>query len=74
MPFGLGSHDVSAFKFLLFMAVFYGLLSMLAYSVIQMKFIKPLEFDAPIDRFSEARAVEHVRMLSKEIDGRQVSQ
>ncbi|XP_028772181.1 endoplasmic reticulum metallopeptidase 1 [Neltuma alba] len=71
MAFGLDSHDVSAFKFLLVMAVLYGLLSMLAYSVTHMKFIKPLELDAPVDRFSEARAIEHVRVLSKEIDGRQ---
>ncbi|KAF7813617.1 endoplasmic reticulum metallopeptidase 1 isoform X1 [Senna tora] len=71
MAFGLSSRDVAAFKFLLFMAVLYGLLSMLAYSVIHMKFIKPLDSKAPLDRFSEARAVEHVRILSKEIDGRQ---
>ncbi|KAK4283475.1 hypothetical protein QN277_000422 [Acacia crassicarpa] len=71
MAFGLDSHDVSAFKFLFFMAVLYGLFSMLAYSVTHMKFIKPLELDAPVDRFSEARAIEHVRVLSKEIDGRQ---
>lgn len=39
----------------------------------RMKHIKPLEIDAPLDRFSEARAIEHVVKLSKDIDGRQVS-
>ncbi|EXC06150.1 Endoplasmic reticulum metallopeptidase 1 [Morus notabilis] len=63
--------DVSGFKFLLLLAVVYGLLSMLVYSIVNMKFIVPLEIDAPLDRFSEARAIEHVRFLSKEIDGRQ---
>ncbi|KAI4343381.1 hypothetical protein L6164_010736 [Bauhinia variegata] len=71
MALRFGSEDVSAFKFFLFMAVMYGLMSMLTYSVIHMKFVKPLEINAPLDRFSEARAVEHVRMLSKQIDGRQ---
>lgn len=37
----------------------------------RMKHIKPLEIDAPLDRFSEARAIEHVVKLSKDIDGRQ---
>ncbi|KAJ7957577.1 Endoplasmic reticulum metallopeptidase 1 [Quillaja saponaria] len=71
MAFGFRSSDVSGFKFLLFMAIIYGLMSMLAYSILHMKFIKPLEIDAPLDRFSEARAFEHIRVLSKEIDGRQ---
>ncbi|KAG4202794.1 hypothetical protein ERO13_A05G358801v2 [Gossypium hirsutum] len=35
------------------------------------KFITPLGIDAPLDRFSEARAIEHVRVLAHEIDGRQ---
>ncbi|KAA8533304.1 hypothetical protein F0562_033163 [Nyssa sinensis] len=47
-------------------------MSILVHSVLNMKLIKPLDIDAPLDRFSEARAVEHVRVLSKEIDGRQV--
>ncbi|KAM7487151.1 hypothetical protein LguiB_024635 [Lonicera macranthoides] len=66
------SGDVSAFKLLLSLAIIYGLMSILVHSVIHMKFIKPLGIDAPLDRFSEGRAVEHVRVLSKEIDGRQV--
>ncbi|XP_020229778.1 endoplasmic reticulum metallopeptidase 1 isoform X1 [Cajanus cajan] len=70
MPFG-SSADVSAFKFLFLLAVAYGLMSALAYSVIHMAFVHPLGNDAPLDRFSEARTVEHVRMLSQEIDGRQ---
>lgn len=70
---GLGAGDVSGFKLLISLAVMYGLMSTLAYRVLYMKFITPLGVDAPLDRFSEARAVEHVRVLSKEIDGRQVS-
>lgn len=71
MAFGFGSsEDVSAFKFLFIMAVGYGLVSMLTYSVIHMKFIVPLHNDAPLDRFSEGRAIHHVRVLSHEIDGR----
>ncbi|XP_058731795.1 uncharacterized protein LOC131603496 isoform X1 [Vicia villosa] len=71
MAFGFGSSDdVSGFKFLFLMALIYALISMLTYSVIHMKFINPLLIDAPLDRFSEARAIEHVRMLSQEIDGR----
>lgn len=38
-----------------------------------MKHVAPLGLDAPSDRFSEARAVEHIRQLTVEIDGRQVS-
>ena len=74
MPsFRLNSGDVSGFKLLFCLAIMYGLMSTLVYFVIHMKFIEPLGIDAPLDRFSEARAVEHVRVLSKEIDGRQVS-
>jgi hypothetical protein len=74
MAVGFGSsEDVSGFKFLFLMAVVYGLMSMLTYSVIHMNFINPLLIDAPRDRFSEGRAIQHVRMLSQEIDGRQVS-
>lgn len=72
MAWRLGASDVSGFRFLLSLAIMYGLMAMLAYSVVHMKFIKPLGIDAPLDRFSEARAVEHVRILTKEIDGRQV--
>ncbi|PON50645.1 Peptidase M [Parasponia andersonii] len=71
MAIRLSPADVSGFKFLFSLAVLYGLLSMLTYSIVHMKFIKPLDIHAPLDRFSEARAVEHVRVLSKEIDGRQ---
>lgn len=66
--------DVSAFKFLLLLSVVYGIMSMIVYSVSHMKFVKPLDFHAPLDRFSEARAIQHVRVLSEEIDGRQVRQ
>ncbi|XP_076916591.1 uncharacterized protein LOC143576376 isoform X1 [Bidens hawaiensis] len=69
--FRLSSGDVAGFKLLLALAVTYGALSMVAYYVMQMKLITPLGFDAPVDRFSEARAVEHIRVLAHEIDGRQ---
>jgi hypothetical protein len=72
MALRLSREDVRGFKFLLALALMYGLMAMLAYSVLHMKFVKPLGNDAPLGRFSEARAVEHVRVLSKEIDGRQV--
>ncbi|GLT48038.1 hypothetical protein SLA2020_216800 [Shorea laevis] len=71
MALRFDARDVSGFKFLFFLAAMFGLMSLLAYSVIHMKFVKPLDIDAPLDRFSEARAVEHVRVLSQDIDGRQ---
>ncbi|KOM31477.1 hypothetical protein LR48_Vigan01g103200 [Vigna angularis] len=70
MAFG-SSEDVSAIKLLLLLAVMYGLLSALTYSVVHLKFVNPLGNDAPLDRFSEGRTIQHVRMLSQEIDGRQ---
>ncbi|XP_057419329.1 uncharacterized protein LOC130713574 [Lotus japonicus] len=63
--------DATAWKFLFFLAVMYYIMSMLTYSILHMEFIAPLPHDAPLDRFSEARTVEHVRILSQEIDGRQ---
>ncbi|XP_027097684.2 endoplasmic reticulum metallopeptidase 1 [Coffea eugenioides] len=63
--------DVAGFKVLCCLGIMYGLMSLLVYSVVHMKFITPLGMDAPLDRFSEARAVEHVRVLSKDIGGRQ---
>lgn len=71
MAFRLRSGDISGFKFLFSTAIMYGLISIFVYQILHMKFIKPLEIDAPLDRFSEARAVEHIRVLTKEIDGRQ---
>ncbi|KAE8023656.1 hypothetical protein FH972_009328 [Carpinus fangiana] len=71
MVLRLSGEDLRGFKFLFALALMYGLMAMLAYSVLHMKFVKPLGNDAPLGRFSEARAVEHVRVLSKEIDGRQ---
>ncbi|KAK7246987.1 hypothetical protein RIF29_41861 [Crotalaria pallida] len=65
------SEDIVGFRFLLLLAVIFGLISMLTHSVIYMKLITPLELHAPLDRFSEARTIEHVRVLSQEIDGRQ---
>ncbi|KAH7839527.1 hypothetical protein Vadar_005367 [Vaccinium darrowii] len=63
--------SVSGFKLLVLLAVMYGLMS--TPYVIYMKFITPLGIEAPLNRFSEARAVEHIRVLSKDIDGRQVT-
>ncbi|XVE85307.1 hypothetical protein DITRI_Ditri17bG0081100 [Diplodiscus trichospermus] len=71
MALRFDARDVSGFKFLFSLAIMYGLMSLLVHSVIYMKFIEPLGIDAPLDRFSEARAIEHVRVLSHEIDGRQ---
>ncbi|KAM5568193.1 hypothetical protein ABKV19_015984 [Rosa sericea] len=67
----LGSGDASGFKFLLFLVAIYALIAVLVHSILHMRFITPLEIDAPLDRFSEARAVEHVRVLAKDIDSRQ---
>ncbi|KAL3818686.1 hypothetical protein ACJIZ3_004591 [Penstemon smallii] len=67
----LSSGDITGFKVFLALAILYGLISCLVYSSIHMRFITPLGFDAPLDRFSEARAIEHVRVLSEDIGGRQ---
>ncbi|KAJ0256056.1 Zn-dependent exopeptidases superfamily protein [Hirschfeldia incana] len=67
----LSSGDATGFKFLLSIAFLYALMTAIAYCVLHMKHISPLPFDAPLDRFSEARAVEHIRVLAEEIDGRQ---
>ena len=69
----LSKGDISGFKFLFALAIMYGLMTMLVHPILYMKFVKPLGIDAPLDRFSEARAVQHIRVLSKDIDGRQVS-
>ncbi|GAB2297617.1 hypothetical protein Dimus_031709 [Dionaea muscipula] len=63
--------DGSAFALLFSLAILYGLMSMLAYSVLHMKFITPLAVDAPLDRFSEARALRHLKVLAVDIGGRQ---
>ncbi|XP_010250754.1 PREDICTED: endoplasmic reticulum metallopeptidase 1 isoform X2 [Nelumbo nucifera] len=67
----LSSGDLAGFKCLVSLGILYGLMSFLVYSIVHIKHIKPLGIDAPLDRFSEARAVEHIWKLSKEIDGRQ---
>ncbi|CAN8238621.1 unnamed protein product [Cochlearia groenlandica] len=67
----LSSGDVTSFKFLFSIGFIYALMSAIAYFVLHMKHISPLPADAPLDRFSEARAVEHIRVLAEEIDGRQ---
>ncbi|KAF3944630.1 hypothetical protein CMV_028922 [Castanea mollissima] len=67
----LSKGDISGFKFLFALAIMFGLMTMLVHPILYMKFVKPLGIDAPLDRFSEARAVQHIRVLSKDIDGRQ---
>nr|GMD41282.1 endoplasmic reticulum metallopeptidase 1 isoform X1 [Ipomoea batatas] len=71
MALTLSSGDVAGFKVLFSLVILYGLISFLAYSVLHMKFITPLGMDASLDLFSEARAIEHVRVLAKDIGGRQ---
>ncbi|KAM3238457.1 hypothetical protein T459_12174 [Capsicum annuum] len=71
MAWRLRSGDIAGFKILFSLGILYGLISVLVYSIIHMKFITPLPMDAPPDRFSEARAIEHVRVLSEDIGGRQ---
>ncbi|KAK6922400.1 Peptidase M28 [Dillenia turbinata] len=63
--------DLSGLKCLSLLAILYGLMSALIYHIVHMKHIEPLGLDAPPYRFSEGRALEHLRILSKEIDGRQ---
>ncbi|KMT07478.1 hypothetical protein BVRB_6g150960 isoform A [Beta vulgaris subsp. vulgaris] len=63
--------DIFAFKLLISLAIMYGLMSLLVHSVLHMKFIKPLAIDAPLHQFSEGRALQHLRVLSEDIDGRQ---
>lgn len=73
MAFRFDYRDVTAFKVLLVLSFMYGLMSALVYSIVHLKFVKPLDSDAPLDRFSEARAIQHVRVLADEIGDRQVS-
>lgn len=72
MAWRLSRGDIAGLRILFSVGIFYGLISVLVYSIIHMKFITPLGMEAPLDRFSEGRAVEHVRVLSKDIGGRQV--
>ncbi|KMZ68543.1 hypothetical protein ZOSMA_237G00040 [Zostera marina] len=65
------TEEVKSFGLLLFLSAMYGIMSYVAYIIIHVSYVSPLGIDAPIDRFSEARAIEHVRHLSVDIDGRQ---
>ncbi|KAF9603827.1 hypothetical protein IFM89_038010 [Coptis chinensis] len=67
----LNTSDISAFKCLISLSILYGTISILVYSILHMNHITPLLIDAPLDQFSEARAIEHVRILAQQIDGRQ---
>ncbi|CAH9132068.1 unnamed protein product [Cuscuta epithymum] len=71
MTLTLKSGDIAGFKVFFSLAVLYGLMSILAYAVLHLKFITPLGIDAPLHQFSEARAIEHVRVLAEDIGGRQ---
>ncbi|KAL9225560.1 hypothetical protein vseg_001466 [Gypsophila vaccaria] len=68
--FKLNRGDGASLKLLFSLAVLYGLMAFLVYSVLHLNFITPLAIDAPLDRFSEARAIDHLRVLTKDIDGR----
>ncbi|KAL0447250.1 UNVERIFIED_CONTAM: Endoplasmic reticulum metallopeptidase 1 [Sesamum latifolium] len=67
----LTSADIKGFKVLFTLLILCGLISYLVYNVVHMKFVTPLGVDAPLDRFSEARAIEHVRVLAEDIGNRQ---
>ncbi|KAL0372279.1 UNVERIFIED_CONTAM: Endoplasmic reticulum metallopeptidase 1 [Sesamum calycinum] len=67
----LTSADIKGFKVLFTLLILSGLISYLVYNVVHMKFVTPLGVDAPLDRFSEARAIEHVRVLAEDIGNRQ---
>ncbi|KAL9267183.1 Endoplasmic reticulum metallopeptidase 1-like protein [Drosera capensis] len=60
-----------AFALLASLMILYGLMSALVYSVLHMKFISPLGVDAPIERFSEGRALGHLKVLAHDIGDRQ---
>ncbi|XP_074295688.1 uncharacterized protein LOC141623484 [Silene latifolia] len=68
--FKLKPGDGAAIKLLLSLALMYGLMALLVYSVLHLKFITPLGINAPLDKFSEARALQHLHVLTKDIDGR----
>lgn len=69
----LSSGDVNGFRVLFALLILYGLMSCVVYFTVHMKFVRPLGVDAPLYRFSEARAIQHVRVLAEEIGVRQVS-
>ncbi|XP_078441652.1 Zn-dependent exopeptidases superfamily protein [Wolffia australiana] len=63
--------DSAAFKCLGGLGMLIGILAYIAYPAIYVRQVQPLGLDAPHGRFSEARAIEHIRYLSVDIDGRQ---
>eukprot|EP01018_Ginkgo_biloba_P014095 Gb_29425 [translate_table: standard] len=60
-----------ALECVLLLGLIYGVLSCLAYGIIHMKHVNPLPDDASPDRFSEGRAMKHLRHLAEEIGIRQ---
>lgn len=67
------SGDARALKCLLALALIYALMAFAAYIVVHMSYVRPLPDDANPARFSEGRALRHLRRLTVDIDGRQVS-
>ncbi|XP_039132919.1 uncharacterized protein LOC120269985 isoform X3 [Dioscorea cayenensis subsp. rotundata] len=63
--------DRTAFKCLIALAAVYGVIAFGVYAILHMWHVKPLALDAPLHRFSEARAIEHLKKLTVDIDGRQ---
>lgn len=72
-PWFRSREDSTALKCLLVLAVVYAIMSYAAYSIVHMHHVRPLGDDAPLSDFSEARALRHIRKLSVDIGGRQVS-
>ncbi|KAI0530755.1 hypothetical protein KFK09_000303 [Dendrobium nobile] len=65
------SGDARALKCLLALALIYALMAFAAYIVVHMSYVRPLPDDANPARFSEGRALRHLRRLTVDIDGRQ---
>ncbi|KAL2611174.1 hypothetical protein R1flu_022866 [Riccia fluitans] len=59
---------------LLILVFFYGFFSLVAIKAMHMEFVVPLSSNAPLDTFSEGRAMEHVYRLAADITGRQEGQ
>ncbi|KAK8962394.1 hypothetical protein KSP40_PGU011829 [Platanthera guangdongensis] len=71
MGLWLKHDDVRAFKCLLALSLMYALMAFAAYRAVRMTYVSPLPEDAPTARFSEGRALRHLRRLTVDIDGRQ---
>ncbi|PKA54896.1 hypothetical protein AXF42_Ash000731 [Apostasia shenzhenica] len=67
----LKPEDARAFKCLLALALMYAIMAFAAYTVVNTRHVRPLPVDAPPGRFSEGRALQHLRRLTVDIRGRQ---